>query len=98
MSVTSASTATIDITDPNTGIGEFVVEANPTFWSGAPNVQQTFYRTVDKHPLTLTNLKGNTQYTVQVKACATADGSKCGDLSRGATATTPIGSEFKATI
>ncbi len=98
MSATTASSATIVIPDPNTGIAAFVVEAVPTTGSGAKKVQQTFNVKAATSQLTLTKLRGNTQYTVRVKACATADGSTCGALSSGVTAKTRIGSESKATI
>ncbi len=97
VSYTTASTATIDITDRNTGILAFIVEANPTFWSGATNAQQTFYGTEARSQLTLTNLNGNTQYAVQVKACA-AFGYNCGDLSSVATFVTEFIGELSTWI
>ncbi len=98
MQKVTASSVSVEITDPNTGIEAFVVEAKQTNAKSAPMVKQTFKGAEAKSPLILTSLKGNTQYTVQVKACATADGTTCGSLSEGVTAKTKIGSEFKATI
>ncbi len=98
MSTFTASTVTVDITDPNTGIAAIVVEAIPSTGSVATKVTKTFNLKEVKSSFTVTNLKGNTHYTVRVKVCAIADGSDCSGLSEGVTPKNKIGSEFKATI